>query len=627
MGSMVPDALGLHIGTFLIWTGGVALVTWIICRCCLSTKLGAVDDYFAGGRSFPWYVISGSLLLTNLSTEQLVGLNGVVFADGCLAASAWETFASLAMCICATVFLPKYMQMGLITTSAYLGERFDRATRTLVSVAFLCFYAIFLCPSVLYTAALAIRKILGVDGLPLWYISLSIGVLGSIYAIFGGLKGVAVSDCLNGLGLAIVGLWVPIAALQQIGGVTVIFEEPQLLMPLVTTSQVYDQSTNTRSPGEPTLPWHVLLTGFLPINVFYWSMNQVIVQRALAASSLAEGQKGVLFAACVKVVGWITLCLPGVIGMIMMKREVHVNGKAFTVDMPDQVYPELVKAVMPTWSFGFLAAVLLGSALSTYNSALNSASTLFALEVYRPFFNPGASDERTVRAAAYFGAVLAIPSWIVAPQFEQIISIFDFIRRVKTLVSLPVMTVFLVGVCSARPDAFAAKVGFAVGAAAYGCGLAIPWNVHFLDLFMGCLVIALLAVGLVTWVPSLRTCCCQPPCRQPPAPPKLVPLVSTARWPWARTLAAAVAVLVTVLTASLQTGSLELFLVFWVAWAATACALATLTTADVTDAPAGKAWADPGQLGAPPPAVLGAAGPWGRFEAERPPEAPRWEAA
>uniref|UniRef100_A0A7S4USB6 Solute:sodium symporter family transporter n=2 Tax=Alexandrium monilatum TaxID=311494 RepID=A0A7S4USB6_9DINO len=423
------DAVGLHICTFLAWTGGVALITWIICRCRLRTKAGAVEDYFAGGRSFAWYVISGSLLLTNLSTEQLVGLNGVVFADGCMAASAWETFASLAICIAATVFLPRYMQLGLTTTSGYLGERFDRATRTLVSVVLLTFYAVGLCPSVLYTAALAIRNILGIDGLPLWTISLAIGLLGSVYAIFGGLKGVAVSDCLNGIGLFIVGLWVPLAALQRIGGPAALFEHPQFLRPLVATSQVFDKGTGARSLGEPTLPWRTLLTGFMPINVYYWSMNQVIVQRALAAQSLAEGQKGVLFAACMKVVGFVTLCLPGVIGMIMIEKGIHVGGEAFTVDAPDKVYPELVKAVMPDWSFGFLAAVLLGSALSTYNSALNSASTLFALEVYRPYIHSGASDERTVKVAAVFGAALAIPSWIVAPQFEQVVSIFDFIRR------------------------------------------------------------------------------------------------------------------------------------------------------------------------------------------------------
>jgi len=442
--------------------------------------------------------------------------------------------------------------------------------------------------------------------LPLWSISLVIGMLGSVYAIFGGLKGVAVSDCLNGVGLFIVGLWVPIAALQKVGGLSGIFAESEVLKPLVSTSQVLDPSTGSRVPGVPTLPWHVLLTGFMPINIYYWSMNQVIVQRALGASSQAEGQKGVLFAACMKVIGFVTLCLPGVIGMVMIKREVQVDGRAFTVEMPDQVYPELVKAVMPTWSFGFLAAVLLGSALSTYNSGLNSASTLFALEVYRPYVNPGASDERTVRVAAAFSAALAIPSWIVAPQFEHLVSIFDFIRRVKTLVSLPVMTVFLVGVAWTLPDAFAAKVGFGVAAAAYGCGLVLPLKLHFLDLVMCCLVLALLAVGLATRVPALRRCCCQAP-RPPHRPPsKLVPAVQVTWWPWARTFGACIAALVAVLTTSLQLGSLWLFLAFWLAWGATALALATVTTKDPK---LFEACEEPGEQGEVPSAPGEEAGP------------------
>merc|ERR1719210_3094355 len=147
-------------------------------------------------------------------------------------------------------------------------------------------------------------------------------------------------------------------------------------------------------------------------------MNQLIVQRALATKSLAQGQKGVLFAAAMKVVGFTFLCLPGVIGMIMVRRGVEVDGKPFKVEKADEVYPEMVKAVMPTWALGFFAAVLLGSILSTFNSALNSASTLFGLDIYRVYINPEASEERVVKVASAFGASLTVLSLAIAPQLQ-----------------------------------------------------------------------------------------------------------------------------------------------------------------------------------------------------------------
>jgi len=520
--------------------------------------------------------VAGSLMLTNLSTEQLVGLNGVIFKDGCLAGTAWETFAALAMCVTASVFLPRYMQSGLTTTTGFLGERFDFATRTLVSMVFLVYYAVGLCPSVLYTGALAIRNIFDLQDVPLWVVSLVIGFIGACYAIFGGLKAVAVSDCLNGIGLVVVGLWVPIAAINKLGGLSVLFSEKSLLLPLVSHSQVYDNDTHARSEGVPTIPWHVLLTGTMLVNLYYWSMNQLIVQRALAAKSLAQGQKGVLFAAAMKVVGFMFLCLPGVIGMLMIQKRVEVDGKVFSVAQSDEVYPELVKAVMPTWSLGFFAAVLLGSILSTFNSALNSASTLFGLEIYKVYINPEASDERLVKVASIFGASLTVASFVIAPQLAEIKSIFDFLQRIKTLASLPIITIFLVGIYTVRPDAFSAKFGFVVGAVIYGAGQFIPKDINYLDVFFVCFILALASMAVATYAPPLRKLFHQDPPRE--FEPKPRPVVDLTPWGWLYRIIALIVALVAVLTISLQIGSMGLFIAFWVAWIGGTVALIALPT-------------------------------------------------
>lgn len=554
--SAVPGAeqLALHVCTFIATTGLVAITTWAICsRMTQNSSGGAADDYFAGGRSLRWYVVAGSLTLTNLSTEQLVGLNGTVYTDQSLAGIWLEAGAAIAMIITSTVFLPRYMALGLTTTSGFLGERFDLFTRTLGSVLFLVFYVFVLCPFALYTGALAIRNIFDLQSLPLWSISAIIGTFGACYALFGGLKAVAVSDCLNGIGLLIVGIWVPAAALYQLGGVSSLFEEAQVLKPLVQHSVI--------------APWHVNFTGLFLTNVYYWSTNQVIVQRALAARSLADGQKGVLFAASMKVVGFIFLCLPGTIGVLLVRRHAAMNGSSFTVKRNDEVYPELVKAVMPLWSLGFFAAVLVGSVLSSFNSALNSAATIFGLEIYKVYINKDASDKRIVNVSTIFGAGMTLGSFVVAPLFQHIDVIFSFQQHVNTIISLPLVVVFLVGICSSVPDAFAAKFGFALGVIAIVAGQFVPEEVlHYFHTFFIAFVISILGTFAATYVPFVRKVFGQTPKPVPHVQRRDANLVETIPWRPVHGLVVALLIVLSLLILSLQLGAEWLFYAFWALW-------------------------------------------------------------
>ena len=190
------------------------------------------------------------------------------------------------------------------------------------------------------------------------------------------------------------------------------------------------------------------------IQVFYWSTNQVIVQRAMAARSLAEGQKGVLFASGMKLLGPIMLCLPGIIALHMPDLNI---GKQ------DQVYGAVVRHVLPDWSLGLFAAVLVGSILSSFNSALNSASTLFSLQFYRGYINPFASGEETVKIGKYFGVLLAVASILIAPLLAQMDSIFQYLQKVNGLYSVPIIGIFLLGITTRHVPAIAAKVGMIVG--------------------------------------------------------------------------------------------------------------------------------------------------------------------
>ena len=444
----------ISIISFIVATGAVAFFTVRIVR-GMKKSDNATEEYFTGGRALAWPVVAGSLLLTNLSTEQLVGLNGAVFGDKALVGIAWEALAAFAMIATALIFLPKYLASGFTTTPAFLEKRFDKTTRSMVSGLFLFGYVTVLLPVVLYTGSLAMIGMFDLN-IPLWLVVATIGSLGSAYAIFGGLKSVAVSDTINGVGLLVGGLAIPVLALVALGDGSFFLG----LRTLFNTNPEYlAVMTQTNVDGNVvSVPWPTLLTGMMFIQVFYWSTNQVIVQRAMAAKSLAEGQKGVLFASAMKLVGPLMLCLPGIIALHMTD---------LTIDKQDQVYGAIVRHVLPDWSLGLFAAVLMGSILSSFNSALNSASTLFSLQFYSGYINKNASGEQIVRIGKYFGIGLAVASIMIAPILDQMQSIFEYLQKVNGLYSVPIIGIFMLGIGTKHVPAIAAKIGMIVGMAFY----------------------------------------------------------------------------------------------------------------------------------------------------------------
>ena len=444
----------ISIVTFIFATTSVAFFTYRIVQ-KMKKSDSATEEYFTGGRALTWPVVAGSLLLTNLSTEQLVGLNGDVFGDKALVGLAWEALAAFAMIATALIFLPRYLASGFTTTPAFLEKRFDKTTRSMVSGLFLFGYVTVLLPVVLYTGSLALKSMFNLN-ISLWLIVILIGSLGSAYAIFGGLKSVAVSDTINGAGLLIGGLAIPFLGLSALGdgsflsGIsTLLNDKPEYLRVL----------TRTNIEGNiVSVPWPTLFTGMMFIQIFYWSTNQVIVQRAMAAKSLAEGQKGVLFASAMKLVGPLMLCLPGIIALHMTE---------LPIGRQDQVYGALVRYVLPDWSLGLFAAVLMGSILSSFNSALNSASTLFSLQFYKGYINQNASGEQIVKTGKRFGIFLALASMMIAPMLAQTQSIFQYLQKVNGLYSVPIIGIFLLGITTKHVPAVAAKVGMIVGMAIY----------------------------------------------------------------------------------------------------------------------------------------------------------------
>lgn len=441
--------------TFLAFTLLVALISYLYVR---GTDETTSDGYFLGGRSLTAGVIAGSLLLTNLSTEQIVGLNGQAYEQGILV-MAWETLAALAMVITAIFLLPRYLSMGLTTIPQFLANRYDTMTKTITSILFLSGYVVILLPIVLYSGSLAIitmfdiPEALGISfNAALWLGVWSLGIVGSIYAIFGGLKAVAISDTVNAIGLLIGGLMIPVLGLMMIGdgsvwaGIDTLYES------------VPDKFVSIGTP-DSYVPFSTIFTGMMLVQLFYWGTNQAIIQRALAAKNLREGQKGLLLAAFIKILGPIIVVLPGIIAFYFFGDGLEI---------PDQAYPMLVNKVLPPAFVGFFVAVLFGAIISSFNSALNSSVTLFGIDIYRQHINPEASERQIVKKGKLFGIFLAVLSMFIAPFIANAPSgLFGYLQEVNGAYSIPILTIIVVGYLTKYVPAIAAKISIISGSALY----------------------------------------------------------------------------------------------------------------------------------------------------------------
>ena len=458
--------------TFVAFTALVALISWWKTR---GDNLDTQDGYYLGGRSLTGPVIAGSLLMTNLSAEQLVGNNGQAVRVG-MSTMGWEVTSAIALVILAFVLMPKYLKTGLTTVPQFFEQRYDEGTRRLVSIIVLLSYVVIMLPNILYAGAQVFVNIFGIDKMfgisrfaAIAIVCVATAIIGSIYAIFGGLKAVAVSDTVNGVGLLIGGLLIPILSICILGNGSFLAGIQDFI------TNVPAEKFNAVNPANalpPMIPWPVLFLGMLFNNLFYWCTNQSIIQRTLAAKNLAQAQRGAVFTAFLKLLDpfFITIC-----GLLAYRF--FGDGLANS----DLAYPSLITTVVPNWLLGIIAAVLFGAILSSFNSALNSCVTLYTLDFHRPLFNQTASDSHLVSVGKRVGTGLAIVSICVAPFVSNAPSgLYDFLQECFGFYSMPILAIVLVGFYTKRVPACAPKITLVVHVILYSISKFLPLNVHYL---------------------------------------------------------------------------------------------------------------------------------------------------
>ncbi|WP_101774905.1 solute:sodium symporter family transporter [Pasteurella oralis] len=432
--------------SFLIVTGIVAFISW---KKTKDDDLTTSKGYFLAGRGLSGLVIGCSMVLTSLSTEQLIGVNAVSY-KGNFSIIAWTVQSVIPLCFLALYLLPKYIKNGYTTIPEFFENRFDRQTRLIMSTLFLVFYLFIVIPTALYTGAIAFNKIFNLEtvfgityGQSIVYTVIAIGIVGAIYAIFGGLKAVAVSDTLNAVILVIGALLVPIFALAHLG-------DGSISEGFKTITTTHVEKFNAIGSATDAVPWPAMFTGILIVNFFYWTTNQAIVQRALGARDLKSGQKGILIAALFLLTLPVILNLPGLLSF-------HILGDG--LNPIDTSYPALVNKVLPTFLQGFFIAALFGAILSTFNSFLNSAATIYCKDLLPSISSKTWSDKELILHAKKVSAVMAILTMIIGPLLMfGTDGIFLLTKRFAGFVNIPIVALFAVGLFNKTVSGLAARI-------------------------------------------------------------------------------------------------------------------------------------------------------------------------
>lgn len=456
--------------SFLFFTGLVGLITYLRTH---HDNLHSSKGYFLAGNSLNGWVIAGSLLLTNLSAANFTGMTANVYGSN-LSHIAWTVTVIPPLIYFASVMLPTFLRGGFATIPEFLEERFGKSTRRLVAVMFLFSYVISGMPVALYGGSIALDKLFDISASTqlsqeavIWILVWSLGIVGSIYALFGGLKGVAISDTLNGIGLLVGGALIFFIGIYKVG-------QDNLIQGFQTIFTQNTQILDAVGDVADGIPFSVLFTGMLIHNLFFWSTNQFIIQRTLGARSLKEGQKGVMLAAFFKILNIGYIAFPGVIAFHLYGPDNFSNN--------DFVYPSLIRDIMPHFVVGFFAAVLFGAVLSTFNSVLNSSVTIFALDIYKPLFGQNLSDNEVIKRSKRFGVGMAVLTMVVAPfimYFPE--GIFYFMVKVDTLFGAPIMLTMLLAYFSKTVSAKVVNFCIVLYLLVYGSlMLVIKPDLHYL---------------------------------------------------------------------------------------------------------------------------------------------------
>ena len=450
-------------------------------------KKKTAEDYFLAGKSLPWWAVGASLIAANISAEQFIGMSGSGFALG-LAIASYEWMAAITLLVVAKYFLPIFIQKGLYTIPEFIEKRYSTNLKTILAIFWIALFVFVNLTTVLYLGGKALDTIIGTgDGSIIMTSIIGLALFALAYSLWGGLAAVAWTDVVQVVVLIFGGFMMTYFALIHVSGdadswliglKNVYNTVPERFSMILSKGEIFTPNGKDAWWDLPGLA--VLVGGIWVANLYYWGFNQYIIQRTLAAKNLQEGQKGLVFAAFLKLLIPIFVVLPGIIAYVMVLDP--ATGAFVKESLPssflgldgsisnDNASPWLIKTIIPVGLKGLILASLAAAIVSSLASMINSTSTIFTMDIYKSLFNKKATDDQMVKVGRISGFIALMIALVIAPQLGSLGQVFQFIQEYTGVVSPGILAVFLMGLFYKKSTN---------NAAIWGVILSIPIAMYF----------------------------------------------------------------------------------------------------------------------------------------------------
>jgi len=473
----------MHLGTLDFTVVGIyAVVLLLLAQWVSREKSGHqkdTKDYFLAGRALPWWAIGASLIAANISAEQIIGMSGSAFVMG-IAIASYEWMSALTLVIVGKYLLPVFLKHQIYTMPQFLEQRYDHRVRMVLAVFWLGVYVFVNLTSILWLGALAINTVTGLD---LTYALLMLAAFAAAYSLYGGLKAVALTDIIQVVLLVFGGLMIAYISMNEVSGGAGVIAGFKML--LEQAPDKFDMILSKDNPHYMSLPGiSVLVGGMWIMNLSYWGFNQYIIQRALAAKSNAEAQKGIIFAAFLKMLMPVLVVLPGIAAVIL----------APDLSAPDKAYPEIMK-LLPAGVMGLVFAALIAAIVSSLASMMNSIATIFTMDIVKHY--GGRSEQQLVTIGRIVSLSALIIAVIVArPLLGNFDQAFQYIQEFTGFFTPGIVAIFLLAIFWKKATANGALAA-AIGSAAFSVACKLYWpSLPFIDrvglAFILCVILGML---------------------------------------------------------------------------------------------------------------------------------------
>ena len=457
------------------------------------------EDYFLASKSLPWWAIGASLIAANISAEQFIGMSGSGFAIG-MAIASYEFMSALTLVIVGKYFLPIFIKQGLYTIPEFVEKRFSANLKTILAVFWIVLFVFVNLTSVLFLGAKAIDMIVGTGNGDLLVPSiLGLAFVAAAYSIYGGLSAVAWTDVVQVVLLIVGGVITTLIALANVspdGGVI-----SGLAHVTDVAGEKFHMIIDKDNPQFNNLPGIAVLIGWLWVaNLYYWGFNQYIIQRTLAAKSLREAQHGIIFAAFLKLIVPLIVVIPGIVAFVMYSesKDPAVISMFEATGGPDKSYPWLISTFIPTGLKGLVLAALAAAIVSSLASMLNSTSTIFTMDIYKPHINPQASGRKLVNVGRLTAAVALVVAGCLAPLMASFDQMFQYIQEYTGLVSPGILAVFMMGLFWKKTTNKGAITGVLISIPVALLLKFLPIDMPFLDQMMYTFFITIATIAMVS---------------------------------------------------------------------------------------------------------------------------------